>query len=135
MKRTTYLVVLGAGILGFILTALTPRSHVPTYAGASRESVAGLSLAAQRGPHESTPQGAPAARRTVEAPPWAIAYGKEFWRRPADTNPPKPTAALPAQVDIGDVMERVSHSFELTANSSAPVLRAQTYTARFTGEG
>src|SRR5436190_946977 len=130
-------VALGAGILGVVLMPLKPRSNVqlPWTSQATMEVPASLTptdrpaRAADSGASMSTAT----ARRAVDAPPWAIAYGKEFWRRPIQSSTPKPATALLAHVDLADVMERVSHAFEADTNSVSSVVRAQAYAARFDG--
>jgi hypothetical protein len=78
-----------------------------------------------------------------EAPAWTVGYGKEFWRWPNPERlrfPPsrKATEAalvLPASVNLGDVIERVSHALESNSTSGTPRVQTWTYTARFDGAG
>src|SRR5438876_1066673 len=72
-----------------------------------------------------------------EAPAWAVRYGKEFWRRPKTdrrghqriNNATAPSVSLPASIDLGDVIERVSYA--LTNDDSTPRVKAATYEASF----
>jgi len=76
-----------------------------------------------------------------EAPAWAVRYGKEFWHRPTTdkrghhpiNNATQPSVSLPASIDLGDVIERVSHAF--TNDDSTPRVKAATYEASFEADG
>lgn len=65
----------------------------------------------------------------VEAPAWAVGYGNEFWRRrgqgaPSAANVNAGGSKLPSSVNLGDLMERVSHA--LTMNGCANELASET---------
>ena len=82
---------------------------------------------------------ASAADEPIAQPAWAIGYGKEFWRESAlpDQRKPVPTDApvhVPESINMGDVIERVSHAFAPASTSEARVT-GKTYTARFDERG
>jgi hypothetical protein len=67
-----------------------------------------------------------------EAPPWAVIYGHEFWRRPLPAAQskaqPEPVGAHPA-INLGGVVDRVSHAFRTDAVGAPPRVQARTYAA------
>jgi hypothetical protein len=74
--------------------------------------------------------------KVADAPTWAVSYGKEFWRRQATTrDTAAKSVALPEHVDLGDIMERVSHAADTETNSTSPRVLAQTYLARWEERG
>src|SRR5262245_40870464 len=68
------------------------------------------------------------------APTWAIRYGGEFWRRPAQDLAATSGLASPA-MDFGDVIDRVSHAIERPDAGWLPRANAITYAASFDGRG
>lgn len=65
----------------------------------------------------------------AEAPPWAIGYGREFWRRSADASElVLSSAGIPGNVNLGDIIERVSHAIRLN-ESGLPQINSRTYLA------
>ena len=87
------------------------------------------------------PNGAPNAQHSEqvtvyqhpeEAPPWAVIYGHEFWRRPLPAEQgkaqPGPMGAHPA-INLGGVVDRVSHAFRTDAAGTRPRVQARTYVA------
>ncbi|MBI3851780.1 MAG: cadherin-like domain-containing protein [Verrucomicrobia bacterium] len=78
-----------------------------------------------------------------DAPTWTVAYGKEFWRQRQTQNlrlqpSTKATEAaikLPSSVNLGDVIERVSHALAADADEGYPHVRAKTYAASFDEHG
>ena len=79
---------------------------------------------------------------SVQTPGWSIPYGKEFWRqaiKPAEPNPKGPqgssSATIPANIDLGDIIDRVSHAITRDDCSGAARVQAKTYTAAFDGAG
>jgi len=78
-----------------------------------------------------------------EAPAWAVGYGKEFWRRPeaganrhrAGRKAADAALKLPASVNLGDVIERVSHALEMEPDSRRLHTQTKTYEAWFDGTG
>jgi hypothetical protein len=90
------------------------------------------------------PAGFAFLKKAEDAPPWAIAFAKEFWleQKPELAAPhsfsptiPDATRLLPAGINVGDVMERVSHAISLDANEGSPKLKARFYTATFESDG
>jgi hypothetical protein len=76
-------------------------------------------------------------RAMEEAPSWAVAYGHEFWRRPApgpaqDVNP---NAPVTANFNLGDIISRVSHAITREDDASLPRIKAKMFTATFDGDG
>jgi MYXO-CTERM domain-containing protein len=63
------------------------------------------------------------------APSWAVAYGTEFWRRPAADG------STTIAINLGDVIERVSHAIARASDDELPRVRASRYTAAFDGVG
>ena len=71
---------------------------------------------------------------TGDAPPWAVRYGAEFWRRRPGADPISTEgAALPKGMDLGDVVSRVSHAFRKQPNSAGLKANTSTYLAEFDG--
>jgi len=72
-----------------------------------------------------------------EAPAWAVKYGKEFWRRArADGTRRKPgpkaselSLKLPPCINIGDVIDRVSHAWVRDLAEPVPRVLDNAYTA------
>ncbi|HYT60058.1 MAG TPA: hypothetical protein VEL06_07790, partial [Haliangiales bacterium] len=67
---------------------------------------------------------------SVQTPGWSIPYGKEFWRqaiKPAEPNPKGPqgssSATIPANIDLGDIIDRVSHA--ITRDDCSGAARVQ----------
>jgi hypothetical protein len=86
-------------------------------------------------------QTGPADRFTLyqhaeDVPSWAVPYGKEFWRRPLPAGNPsqKPASSEdhPA-LNLGDVIDRVSHAFTTANASGPPKVQAKTYAAVLEG--
>ena len=73
------------------------------------------------------------------APAWAVGYGQEFWRLAGASSLSKvkaaPVTQVPPSVDLGEVMERVSHALETNSTDPFPHVRAKGYVARFDGQG
>jgi len=69
------------------------------------------------------------------APWWTVRYGEEFWRRPEASNLRQDSFAMPASINLGDVIERVSHPISQAAGAPFPHASARNYTATFDGEG
>src|SRR5262249_41626326 len=63
-------------------------------------------------------------RHPEELPPWAVAFGKEFWRHRDSGN-----------LDISEVVERVSHAFTADSITQLPSVRARNYSATLDGRG
>src|ERR1035438_350687 len=79
-------------------------------------------------------------QRIEESPAWAVGYGKEFWRRSAISDRPKLTsgngpAHIPSSIDLGQVIERVSHVLGTNSANPLPHLSAGTYAATWDGQG
>jgi hypothetical protein len=80
-------------------------------------------------------------QKIEEAPAWTIAYGKEFWRRPTARPAARPDrSSAPAvstspDLNLGDVIERVSHAISQDETAPLPQVQARTYTAAFDGQG
>lgn len=80
-------------------------------------------------------------QKIEDSPAWAIQYGKEFWRRPAKLTGAKPTLAngssamISSDIDLGDIIDRVSHAIMNDDTSLYPQVKAKTYTATFDGAG
>src|SRR5713226_5275980 len=49
-------------------------------------------------------------QKREEAPWWTVRYGEEFWRRPEASNLHEDSIGMPASINLGDAIERVSHS-------------------------
>ena len=61
------------------------------------------------------------------APAWAVRYGAEFWRKPAGNRTAKASPAdlaLAATINLGDVIERVTHAAEVDPETGLPSVRA-----------
>ena len=75
------------------------------------------------------------------APAWSVGYGDEFWRRDpvADTapvtGPPDAASRLKPPFSLGDVVERVSHAFEVRDGTALPTVTASTYVAQVDERG
>src|SRR2546426_153689 len=79
-------------------------------------------------------------KRPEQAPPWTVAFGKEFWRRPTtQTRVNEALGKSPVQVSsavgVGEVIERVSHAFASDDPADPPVVHAKTYTASMNASG
>ncbi|MCI0540042.1 MAG: hypothetical protein L0Z50_32960, partial [Verrucomicrobiales bacterium] len=60
-------------------------------------------------------------REQAQAPSWAIPFGEEFWRRSSSAPARSPVgapAAVPNAVNVGEIIDRVSHAFETDASSA-----------------
>lgn len=69
--------------------------------------------------------------RIADAPTWAIGYGREFWRQPTGPAPaPATQGRVAVSANVGDVIERVSHSFR-SNEAGHPQVKSETYTATF----
>jgi hypothetical protein len=72
-------------------------------------------------------------------PQWAVAFGKEFWRRRSHSEPVRDTwrgnASPDSVLNLGEVMERVSHAFRTEGGESKPHVQARTYRAELDGAG
>src|SRR5437867_7300967 len=79
-----------------------------------------------------------AAKHSGKAPGWAVGYGQEFWRSPPNDSEihaqPNAKPITPCSVNLGDVIERVSHALESTADGGAGV-QTKNYAASFAGSG
>ena len=78
--------------------------------------------------------------RPEDAPSWAIRYGKEFWRRRAAAKSVKvkssPDAgAIPSSINLGEVIERVSHAFTVGPKGDPPGVETRTYSASLSTAG
>jgi len=75
------------------------------------------------------------------APGWTIRYGGEFWRRAnqlAQTKPKDPkgsSAMMTSNIDLGDIIDRVSHAITKDDFSAVPRVQAKTYRAAFDEAG
>lgn len=109
--------------LGFALTLLLA-ALTGLAAPADAGSGGGVSL--RRGPDSPHLPIAGSAALAIlssddQLPPWAVGFGKEFWRRSTSSAsttsaPPVRTTTtqskeLPASIDLGDLMDRVTHAF------------------------
>ena len=80
-------------------------------------------------------------KRIEDAPAWAIPYGKEFWRQPAKpvraqaAGGTRSPAMISSDINLGDVIDRVSHAFTKDGSSQFPQVRARTYIATFDVHG
>ena len=80
-------------------------------------------------------------QKIEDAPAWAIGYGKEFWRRPAANAQPRndrssrSAVVVSPDLNLGDVIERVSHAITQDESAPHPQARTKTYTAAFDGHG
>ena len=68
-----------------------------------------------------------------EAPSWTIAYGKEFWRRPNERQKLGASGKDHSALNLGDVIDRVSHAFGAAVSGGMPKVDATTYTAAVRG--
>ena len=82
----------------------------------------------------------PVHQRVEEAPTWTVPFGQEFWRRPAPKTTSSPpyqapagTNTLPANFNLGEVVERVAHAFQ--TEGSGAVVNSRTYTATVNEHG
>src|SRR5439155_720447 len=81
------------------------------------------------------------SQHPAEASAWTVPYGKEFWRRPKADKPrnqpvnkvTQRSFSLPASIDLGDVIERVSYA--LTSDDATPEVKGATYEASFQTDG
>ncbi len=74
------------------------------------------------------------AASVAELPRWAVPYGEEPWRKPQvglspEAAPANGAIALPARINVGDIVDRVRHAFAGTP----PRVRAETYEALVSG--
>jgi len=75
-------------------------------------------------------------QKIEEAPSWAIQYGQEFWHRSRVAAPPAARQAnLPSNINLGDIISRVSHAFRQDGPSDLPQAKSSTYVATVDGEG
>ncbi len=77
-------------------------------------------------------------RHPEEAPAWAVPYGHEFWRQPAPAAAATAKTSLlrtDAALNLGAVIDRVSHSFTTANPAGRPGVQARTYTAALGGGG
>jgi hypothetical protein len=96
-------------------------------------------------PPELTPASVEVASKMVmhkqiaDAPGWTVSYGQEFWHRPANASSVTPgqTASQPepGNLNLGNVIERVSHAIQYDELLGLPKIRALQYSAVFDEEG
>src|SRR4051794_4181096 len=72
-------------------------------------------------------------RTREEAPAWTIRYGDEFWRRPATNAGHLTNTPDSHDIDLGDVIDRVSHAIERPNDGTFHRASATTFTASFDG--
>lgn len=72
-----------------------------------------------------------------QAPAWGVRYGQEFWRKDSDRTGPKVNGGgvVPASIDLGNVIERVSSAIRLANGADLPQAHTRSYAATFDGEG
>jgi hypothetical protein len=112
----------------------------------SRTHQTGLATAQNETPPQTlvqAPQGTPNAQHSgqeqvtvyqhpEEAPPWAVIYGHEFWRRPLPATQGKARPGTPGThpaINLGGVVDRVSHAFRTDAANTPPRVQAKNYVA------
>ena len=72
---------------------------------------------------------------------WTIPFGGEFWRHgrkpaePALEVQERSSGTMPTDINLGDIIDRVSHAITTDESSVIPRVRAKTYTANFDGSG
>ncbi len=76
--------------------------------------------------------------RREAQPTWTVPYGGEFWR----TGEPRrdlavggPAAAVSSSIDVGDIIDRVSHSLAPGTTPTFATASSRAYTATFDGRG
>jgi len=79
-------------------------------------------------------------KEATTAPVWTSRYGQEFWRRApvevdSGTVQGVNNSAPVSGVNLGDVINRVSHAIQMPGDSASPRTRAGTYVAVFDGHG
>src|SRR5437762_7071544 len=88
----------------------------------------------------AAPRGTASENGVCLQPEWVLKYGDEFWRPSAPKRVVKtgtgvkPSRNAPA-IDVGEVVERVSHALSRDKDTGLPSLRADTYAADFDGLG
>src|SRR5205814_3562673 len=71
----------------------------------------------------------------------AVPYGGEFWRRASKSTQSHPkdskglSVMIPANIELGDIIDRVSHAITKEDPSAVPRVQAKTYAAAFDDEG
>ncbi len=70
----------------------------------------------------------------AELPVYAVPYGREPWRQPQPARSGE-RMEMPARINVGDIVDRVRHAFELPAPGGAPTARAEAYTAAVLPQG
>ena len=72
-----------------------------------------------------------------QAPAWAIPYGQEFWHKGASLPETKVDngAVVPANIDLGNIIERISAAITLGPGAALPQAHTKSYAATFDGEG
>jgi Bacterial Ig domain len=148
--------VLLLGMVVIVLLSISYRSHwhQPSKAAVSwnpaLEQLYTMSVETQRYPlNDPRTQGngtksAASVRmyeHSEEAPAWVVRYGKEFWRQPvvndsrvSRTQSPRSALEVSSSVNVGDVIERISHRFE-TAEAGTPQVKTKSYSARVEADG
>jgi hypothetical protein len=76
---------------------------------------------------EEVPVSIAVVQPAVSNASWTVAYGQEFWR--------KRSVGPSNQLNLAEVMERVSHAFQEDKGSNSVHVVAQSYTATFDVEG
>ena len=115
--------------------ALAPARVAHSPAGLlPREGAPGIS-------HGSRPPQEARIASIGDAPAWAITYGQEFWRsvNPVASLPRTgqgaAIGAIPACLNVGEVMDRVMYAFASPDASSRTRVDARTYQATLDGSG
>jgi hypothetical protein len=149
MKKLFLIIILGILSVTTVLVVVRQRSQPQVATPAPRHELLSFSRAAQ-----SLHKPSASARPTVpvrtdaghtllvnqameQAPAWAILYGQEFWRKelaPSES-PPNTSGAVPANIDLGNVIERVSSAITLASGADLPQAHSRFYAATFDGEG
>ena len=112
-----------------------PRASAAQQEVASEQANAETTSTQTPAPGETPRSGATAGGIVVydkveQAPAWAVPFGKEFWRRspsPATANEGQESA--PPNLNLGDVIARVSHAIADSSPEGLPQVRAKTFTA------
>lgn len=144
-SRGVIVLTIGIGVLALMFALTRQREHTR-----SRSEIS----ASDRSPNVRTMRKAILAPKSETAPAkkagnlklytqpddgssWAVAYGREFWKR-AISEPVPPwngTTALGANLDLGDVIDRVRHPILWGDSEPHPRIQSRTYAAFFDGNG
>jgi len=78
-------------------------------------------------------------QKREELPGWAVGFGKEFWRRPQSISfaqrPASDEGASQLPIQVGDVIDRVSHAFAPDASSCGARVEGRGYRALLDSDG